>query len=417
MTIRSLTRPVHEIPVEEIPNVRAALVAEADELLTRSEGDSLEGPDADMFRTIEQVIGTLDQRARVESRSAALDPRMEHLLATATGGFEHRDGPFRSPGLMPDLVRFSDEQLREAHAAAMEGRNHRVQLELETRDVSTSNVPMATIPGQRLDPLPIDRESVRIASLLPTDTVTSSTVSYYRQTTAATAAAPVAEGGAKPESSLAWEAESVTIRKLAHFVDVTKEALDDFANMRQLVTSEMNAGLIATENAQLLSGSGSGINIRGLLNATGILTYAPSSAEAWYRSIRTAIRDLRTDTALAQADTIVVHPDDAMVFDLSNDTTAGLHAVADLRGAPGAAPVWGLRRVETTGITAGTALVMDSRRAAVLFVREAPTLFVDPYSQSANNIVRVIVEERVGLGILNAACMIKITFNDTPEEP
>ena len=42
----------------------------------------------------------------------------------------------------------------------------------------------------------------------------------------------------------------------------------------------MTRGLIATEPTQLLSGSGTAPNLRGLLNVTGIQTYAPAGAEA-----------------------------------------------------------------------------------------------------------------------------------------
>lgn len=173
----------------------------------------------------------------------------------------------------------------------------------------------------------------------------------------------------------------------------------------------MTARLITAENTQLLSGSGTAPNIRGLLNATGILTYAPGSAETRYLSIRTAIRNLRKGPAFAQADVIVMHPDDEQLFDVTNATTAGLHAVPDLNGTPGSAGVWGWRRIASTGVAAGTGLVMDSRRAAVFFVRQPPTLIADPYSQSVNNVVRVIVEERFGLAVTTPAAIVKITFN------
>lgn len=403
---KSLTRPVTEIPLEDIPATRAALVAEARELFdTRSVDGELQGADADLFRSIESAVGSLEYRSKALAPTIH-DGRIAQLMRSG----EEPSAPdaFRPAGLMPSLANMPEEELRSFHGQLMAG--HSAHLELELRDVSATTAPMAAVPGQMFNPVPFSREPTRIASLLPTEPTTSASVTFYQQTTAASAAAPVLEGGDKPESNPGWTAQPVTIRKLAHFVDVTKESLDDFANMRQVIATEMNAGLINTENAQLLNGNGTSPNISGLLDASGLLTYAPAGAEAWYRSIRTGIRDLRTDDGLAEPDTIIIHPDDALEFDLSNDTSAGLHAVPDLTTSTGA-PIWGLRRVETTGIAAGTALLMDSRRAAVLFVRQPPTLFADPYSQSSKNLVRVIVEERIGLGILNAACMLAITFN------
>ena len=45
-----------------------------------------------------------------------------------------------------------------------------------------------------------------------------------------------------------------------------------------------------------------------------------------------------------------------------------------------------------------------------LFVKPA-MIKVDPYSQSVNNVVRIIVEERIGLAVPRAASIVKVTFN------
>ncbi len=45
--------------------------------------------------------------------------------------------------------------------------------------------------------------------------------------------------------------------------------------------------------------------------------------------------------------------------------------------------------------------------------RLTPTLLVDPYSQSANNLVRFIAEERIAVGSPRPTALVKVTFNGT----
>ena len=72
--------------------------------------------------------------------------------------------------------------------------------------------------------------------------------------------------------------------------------------------------------------------------------------------------------------------------------------------------MWGVQIALTSQITAGTALVLDSQ-AVVVFQREAPSVFVDPYTLSTNNLVKFIVEERLDLGVMRPAAILAITFN------
>lgn len=398
---KSLTRPVQQIPDDEIGATITNLLGEAAELLASADSNGNLSPDAsETFGNIESSVAFL----RTRERGIQMNKTFERNGMAGIVNRHEEPQTFRPIGGLP-LLNFSEKQYREFHANVVAGTPQPMVME----NFSVTAPPMATIPGDRLPPTPFSREGTRIADVLPTDTTEAAKVTTYTQTTAASAAAPVAEGAEKPESDPDWTAATIDVRKIAHYVDVSTESLDDYPAFRQVISEEMNAGLINAENAQLATGSGTGINITGLTNMSGILTYAPASAEARYRSIRRGIRNLRKGAAFAVADTILMHPDDEELFDLSNDTSAGLHAVADLNG--GTTSPWGLKRVVTTGIAAGTGLLMDSRRAAVLYVRQPPTLLVDPYSQSKNNMVRIIVEERIALAPLNTACILKLTYN------
>jgi hypothetical protein len=399
-------KPVGDMSTDELREFRAEVVASGDSLLEEYRASGTLTPEATVrFEQVERLVHRIDNRLELDGRSANLeDPRFAPLFAAAAT--EGRETPFRPPGVLP-MPAFSGEQYTAFHADVLAGR----PAQIETFTVTAP--PMAVIPGQRLPPPPFPTEPTRIADVLPTDlSVLTPKVTFYTTTTAASAATAIAEGTDKPESDPDWTATTIDIRKIAHYVDVSTEALDDYAAFRAVVSAEMSSGLIVAENAQLASGNGTAPNIRGLLNATGIVTYAPSSAEPRYLSIRTAIRNLRKGAGFATPNVILIHPDDEQIFDLTNASSAGLHALPDMNGTPTPGP-WGLTEIITTGVPSGTALVMDTRRAAVLYVRQPPTLISDPYSQSKSNMVRVICEERIGLAILNPNCLCKITFNGT----
>ena len=158
----------------------------------------------------------------------------------------------------------------------MAGRS--AQVVAETRSIS---LPVAlAIPQYDTDVVVQRIEPTRVAALFQQRPMTGPSVIFFQQVSQASAAAPVAEGGAKPESSPNWTAVTTPARKLAHYAVVSKESLADFANFDQIVNQEMVRGLVVAENAQILTGSGAG-TVVGVLNGT-------TSPEIWRSSARTS---------------------------------------------------------------------------------------------------------------------------------
>ena len=141
-------------------------------------------------------------------------------------------------------------------------------------DIDSTDAPMAAVGDYRMTPFPFLRDKPQVANLIPVERTDAPTVFYFKGSTAASAAAAVAEGAAKPESSPVWTQVSAPVRKLAHYVRINDEVLQDFTNFRQVIGTALLAGLIDAENAQLLVGSGVAPNLTGLLTTSGILTQA-----------------------------------------------------------------------------------------------------------------------------------------------
>lgn len=395
------------------PEVRAALVAEADALVTRSGRDGLDGADADAFRRIEQVVGNIDFMAGanqwIDDQARALDRfGLGNSGPAGPGDDGSRPAP-RTAGARNrvERIRFDESTVE----AAFDALQRRQSATIESRAVT--GLPMAARPTYVDPPNPFGREPTRVATHIPMTAVTTGNVTHYRQTAGTSAAATVAEGAAKPESGATWEAVALTVRKIAHYIDVSTEALADYQAFQGIVTAEMVNGVIATENAQILTGDGLGTNLEGLLTTSGIQTYAPAAAEDHYRSIRHAMTMLRTGDAYIEPDAIIMHPSDVEAFDLSNTSSEGVRSVQSLTEA-GARTAWGATIIPTTGVTAGTAIVANLATAATIYMRQTPVVMVDPYSQSANNLVRFIAEERLALGVRSPEAIVEVTFNTGP---
>lgn len=351
---------------------------------------------------LEQIEARVAVHLDYAERGAAIDAGMDTLPAAVTNyGTTIRST--RGIGNLSPVsfdVRTLFDQYHERGGTSIEAR-------------AVTAVPMAQVSGQRLNPVTFRREPTRIAARIPTELVETGSVRFYRGSTAASAADSVAEGDTKPESTPGWTGVDVPICKIAHWTAVSKEALDDFANFEQVVTEELVAGLIHAENGQVLAGDGTAPNISGLLDAA-VQTYAPAGAEARYLSILHAATLLRTGTSYVEPDTVLLHPNDWEVVVKTASTATGELLIAGGSVTAGVAPeLWGTPVVLTTAVTAGTAVVANLAEAAVVFQREAPTIFVDPYGQAEKNMVRFVCEERLALGVVRPTAVVSVTFNGT----
>jgi len=345
------------------------------------------------------VGNLLDGAARTADIDAG-NVATAHLLGGGTSRGE------RAIGNLPPVA-FGEPQLREAHAGVLERRATSVTA-VESRAVTAA--PMSVVSDYRYEPVAFAREPTRVASYMPTQPTEAASVTFYRGTTAASAAATVAEGAAKPESTPGWTPVTLPVRKLAHFVAVSNEALADFANFAAVVEAEMVAGLILAENAQVLSGDGTGTNLVGLLATSGIQTYAPGAAEQRLLSILHGITLLRSGTSFLEADRIFVNPADWEIV-LKTPTTTGELIVSATPALGQPLSLWGVPVTVTSQVAAGTGIVANLAASTVVFSREPAKLFVDPYSASTSNLIKVIAEERLALGVTRPTGICRITYN------
>jgi len=191
-------------------------------------------------------------------------------------------------------------------------------------------------------------------------------------------AAIVPEGTLKPEQSIDFEMVEKVLPTVAHGYFFSRQFAADKATIRTVIDGELRNGVARKLNSE------------AALAINGVTT--PSAeADSLLKAIRLA--QSYVEDRDGNADLLLVHPADAADLDI---TLLG----STLNGAAYGSPVWGLRVVRTSKITAGRPLVLDSS-AVVAYVRSGIEYFLtdsdvmpDGSSAFRRNILSAIAEAR-----------------------
>lgn len=285
---------------------------------------------------------------------------------------------------------------------------YRMEVKTTITTGSTSGGGAAPQPYRDLI-VPMPSRQLHVRDLLPKVQITTGSVEYPKQTTRTNAANTVAEGALKPESAYGWTMQTVTPKVIAHWVPASRQILEDAPQLRDTIDTELRYGLELKEDAQLLSGDGTGENLSGLItNATAYSPpFDPAGTETMIDTI--ALGLLQTTLADFAPTGIVMHPSDWMRIRLLKDADGKY-----LLGDPGAnvpAVLFGLPVVATTSMTIDKFLVGDFQRAATLYDRWLPRVEISTEHDDffTRNLVAILAEQRLALATKNA---LALTYGD-----
>jgi len=163
------------------------------------------------------------------------------------------------------------------------------------------------------------------------------------------------------------------------------------------------------ENTQVLTGDGTGQNLLGLLNVSGILTRLKGT-DTNLDAMEQAIADLRTGAAFCEPDAVVIHPTSWSIIRRTKDTQGRYLLNADPSSVE-ANMLWGIPVLATTSMPVGTALVANLEQGAQAFVRQGFTIDMSNQSGTSftTNTTLVRAEERLTLGSPRPAALLKVT--------
>jgi HK97 family phage major capsid protein len=258
--------------------------------------------------------------------------------------------------------------------------------------------------------LPLPTRRLVVADLIAPGTTTSNLISFMRETAFTNAAAAVLEAGLKPESALVFENATSKVEKIAHWIPVTDEILQDVAQMSSYIDGRMRHGVDLAEDDQLLNGSGVSPNLRGFLHLTApaapIARVAEVNAEAIYKQI--AAIEAATNMPVTG---IVMNGINWMAIDLLHDSTGNYIGGGGPFQSPRTPTLWGRPVAITSAIPAGTALVGAFQGGAQLFKHGGVRVDVSNSHASffINNLLAVRAEIREALAVYRESAFGLVT--------
>ena len=268
------------------------------------------------------------------------------------------------------------------------------------------------------------KRTSRVRDLFPVQQTTTNMIEYFRVSGFTNNAATVAERSgspavfaSKPQSSMTVVGVQAPVRTIAHFEVAHRNVLDDEPTLRGIIDNELLYGLRLVEDDQILNGDGTGSNLTGIRETSGIQTQVWSAGTIGDTRID-AVRRAITKSLLAYYEPtgIIVHPNDMEDIELTKDAEER-HLMVMSVSLGAEARLWRLPMVMTPAITEGFALVGSFGIGATLYDRmEGSIRVAEQHSDFfIRNAVAVLAEQRLALAVKRPESFVEVEFDGAPE--
>jgi HK97 family phage major capsid protein len=349
------------------------------------------------------------ETAKLNEKASALQEQLDVVDARTQAGFE---GAKKGQNFSSELERAFQT---DAFGNYKNGNANKVKLDLELKgaDMTVANaysgevIPADRVPDLKFDP----NRRIHVRSLIPVGQTSSNLVRFVRESAYDNAAAPTAQGSAKPQSDFDLTAVDRNIRTIPTFMRLTKEMLDDTPGLIAYLSSRAPSKLLNVEDTQILYGSGSGQNLHGV--ATDGSAWATVSFGALinrFDVLAAAVVQTTKDEYAPNA--ILINPSDYLAL-VSVKETAGAYILPSYVSMTGGQMfIMGVPVYSINAVTAGDFFVGDWALGSQLFVRQGVTL--EFFEQDADNVtknfVTVRVEERIAFAVYNSKALVYGSF-------
>lgn len=358
----------------------------------------------------------IEKSARLEKQSAANTEQLDSAIITLNETRAELAAVKQAmAGAQPDAKperNLSAGQQFAAKAAEFNVNDRSARLRLQTKAGeimnSATSKPLGGVTDLGMRPI-IDLP-LTIRDLVSEISISTDSVEFTYLNSFTNAAAPVAEGAKKPQSTLDFAVETLPTRVIAHFIKASRQVMSDNSFLQGIIDGRLRRGLAAVVEQQLLLGDGLGQNLKGLLpnatafvpaNLVGVTT--PNKLDV----MRMAM--LQTLLAGYNSNGIVLNPLDAAVIALTKDDVGG-YLISNPTQAQGGMTLWGIPVVESNSMTADDFLVGDFAQAELYSRWETTVEAGFEMDDFTKNMVTILAENRLALGIVDKAAFIKGDF-------
>lgn len=290
-----------------------------------------------------------------------------------------------------------------------------VKLQDERADITSGNGTVGAgrsagtslVPGHRVAGIlsPYQRE-LRLRDVIGSARTTSNSVEWAKETGFTNNARPVTEGTTKPKSDLTFNMATAPVRTIAHTFKISRQMLDDAPALAAYVGRRGTYGLQFVEEQQVLSGSGAGQNLNGIIpQASDFTPVFSGTADTAFDRVNQAIS--QAEDAEVPVNAIVLNRRDWRrmlgIKDgderyISSQSPFGLQ---DQR-------LWNLPVVATNAMAAGEFLVGAFQDGATIFDRLDVEVLLSTENEDdyVKNLATIRIESRLALAVFRPEAFI-----------
>jgi HK97 family phage major capsid protein len=242
-----------------------------------------------------------------------------------------------------------------------------------------------------------------LLAIVPTLPVSAGAVYVAREDSASGwKASPQVETNIKFESSASFSAEIIPVRTIATWIAASRQSLDDVDGLADFIRARLLWALMRELEAQILSGSGAGENLAGLLPAAQNWV-VPSGGWDLFGQLSHAAVQVRLNGYEPTA--VVMHPRSALRVMLQRASDGQYIA------QPPQIP-----RIVTCAAMAENQFLCGDFSQCVLRVRQDVTVDVSTEHSDffTRNMIAIRAEQRVALVTYSGAAFVKGTLQTSP---
>lgn len=289
-----------------------------------------------------------------------------------------------------------------------------MRVEVKTITSASSSGGALISPDRQREVVTGPRRHMTIRALLSPGETTSNSIEFMREKVFTNAASVVAETTQKPESNITYELVSTPVRTIAHWVPVSRQAMDDAPLLRSLIDGALRFGLSYEEELQILLGAGTGENLHGLIpQATDYDTDADLAGDTMADTILHAISQGEVESQLPMTGIVVNSTDWSTMVGLKD--ADGRYLGGGPFGST-AQMLWQRPVVDTPAMPQGQFLVLNGTQAAQIFDRmEAEVLISSEHADFfTRNLLAVRGESRLALVVKRKQALVHGSYPTAP---
>lgn len=243
-----------------------------------------------------------------------------------------------------------------------------------------------------------------IRDLFTQGQMSEAAISWIQETGFSNNAGMVAEGAKKPSSDIKLAEQTSTAKVIAHWIKVSRQALDDVAQLRSHIDGRLIYGLALKEEGQLLGGDGTGQNLLGLVpQATAYSAAFTVAGETAIDKMRLAM--LQAVLAEYPATGHIMNPIDWARIELTKDDN-NRYIIGNPQGSI-TPTLWNLPVVATQAMTVDKFLTGAFDMGAQVWDRWEARIEVGYENDDfTKNLVTILAEERLALTVYRPEAFI-----------